>query len=177
MRTAWAVLTFLVGFALADQVQAQHPQTRQGFWFHGGLGYGSLGCEDCGEREGGLSGGLALGGTVNNKLLLGAGTTGWTKSEDGVTLTAGTLTALLRFYPSAALGFYILAGLGLGSIDIAVGGLGDASETGAGAVLGLGYDIRIGRNVSLTPFWNGVGISTENADANYGQIGLGVTVH
>ena len=43
---------------------AQHPQTRNGFWFSGGLGYGSLGCDG---REGGLSGGLAFGGTLSDR--------------------------------------------------------------------------------------------------------------
>ena len=27
------------------------PQSRGGFWFSGGLGVGSLGCEECDERE------------------------------------------------------------------------------------------------------------------------------
>src|SRR5262245_24263934 len=29
----------------AAPVSAQHPQTRAGFWFNFGLGYGSLGCD------------------------------------------------------------------------------------------------------------------------------------
>ena len=42
-------LTFALALGLAAAVpqaaSAQgHPQTRQGFWFNGGLGYGSLGC-------------------------------------------------------------------------------------------------------------------------------------
>src|SRR6476646_4380130 len=56
----------------------QHAQTREGFWFNGGLGYGSLGCQDCGSREGSISGGLAIGGPLSKKLLLGVGTNGWT---------------------------------------------------------------------------------------------------
>lgn len=141
---------------------------RRGFWFSGGLGYGSLGCEDCGSREGGLSGGLELGGSVSQKVLLGAGTTAWTKSEGGVDLTVGTLVALIRFYPSARGGFFLLGGLD---------GFGSDSETGAGALLGLGYDIRVGDDVSLTPFWNGFAARTDNADANVGQLGLSVTLH
>ena len=162
---------------LPSPVAAQRPQTREGFWFSGGLGYGSLGCQDCSGRESGLSGGVSIGGTLSQKVLLGAGTTGWTKSENGATLTAGTLTALIRFYPSAEGGFFLLGGLGLGRVNLNVSGFGSASETGAGAVLGLGYDIRVGENVSLTPFWNGVGITYSDGDANYGQLGLAVTIH
>jgi hypothetical protein len=46
------------------------PQTREGFWIGGGLGYGSLGIEDLTDREDGLSGNLTLGGTVSPRFLL-----------------------------------------------------------------------------------------------------------
>jgi hypothetical protein len=150
---------------------------RRGLWFSGGLGWGSLGCEDCSGREGGLSGGIQLGGSVSPKFLLGAGTTGWTRNEDGVTLTVGTVVALFRFYPSATGGFFLLGGLGLGTIHLAVDGFGSDTETGGGALLGLGYDIRIGESVSLSPFWNGFAARTSNADANVGQLGLSITLH
>ena len=71
----------------------------------------------------------------------------------------------------------MLGGLGIGSIHVSVDGFGSDGETGGGAVIGLGYDFRIGRNVSMTPFWNGFAAKTDNADANVGQIGVGVTVH
>lgn len=156
---------------------AQHPQTRQGFWFNGGLGYGSLGCNDCSGRTGALSGGISLGGTLSPKFLLGVGTTGWTKSEGGVTLTVGTLDARFRFYPSATGGFFLTGGLGVGSIRVSVSGAGSANETGVGVVLGMGYDFRIGANVSLTPFWNGFAVRSSDSDANVGQIGLSITAH
>lgn len=152
------------------------PQTRDGFWFSIGLGAGSAGCGDCDGRETALSGNLALGGTLSPKVGIGGGTTGWTKTVDGETLTIGTLTALVRFYPSAAGGFFLIGGLGLGFVTAESGGI-SASETGFGALLGLGYDFRVGNNVSLTPFWNGFTTSTESLDFNVGQLGLGVTLH
>ncbi len=160
-----------------DDALAQHAQTRQGFWFSGGIGYGSLTCDACSGSEAGLSGGLSLGGTLSPKVLLGVGTTGWHKSEDGVTITVGTFDTRIRFYPSATGGFFLTAGLGLGSISIDLNGFGSDSETGAGAVIGLGYDFRVGKNVSLTPYLNGVGIKSSNADASVGQFGLAITVH
>jgi hypothetical protein len=164
--------------ALPAVASAQgHPQTRQGFWFNAGLGYGSLGCQDCGSREGSFSGGVAVGGALSQKLLLGAGTNAWSKTEDGTTLTVGTLTALMRFYPSATGGFFLLGGLGVGSIHAEVANFGSGDETGFGALVGLGYDFRVGKNVSLTPFWNGFAMSSSNTDANVGQLGLGITVH
>ena len=151
---------------------------RQGFWFNIGFGYGSLGCEACdGHREGSYSGGLALGGALSQKVMLGGGTNAWTKSENGATLTVSTLVALIRFYPSATGGFFLLGGLGVGSIHGEVSGFGSETQTGYGALAGLGYDIRVGSNVSLTPFVNGFATNTSDSDANVGQIGLGLTVH
>lgn len=174
LRTAALTLALMV--LTASLAAAQ--QTRKGFWFNVGLGYGSLGCDDCDGREGGLSGGLSLGGTLaQGKLLLGVGTNGWSKEENSVRLTVGTLEALIRFYPSRTGGFFLTGGLGLGSIRVSVDGGGSDSETGVGAIIGLGYDLRIGNNVSLTPFWNGFAVKTDNADGNVGQIGLGITVH
>jgi hypothetical protein len=80
---------------------------------------------------------LANQGTfaLSQKVLIGAGMNGWTKSESGATLTVGTLTALIRFYPSATGGFF-LVGLGLGSIRAELEGFGSESETGVGALVG-----------------------------------------
>ena len=82
----------LVLAALSPRIASAqgHAQTRQGFWFNAGMGYGSLGCQNCDGREGALSGGLAIGGTVSKKLLLGVGTNAWSKSENGARLTVGT---------------------------------------------------------------------------------------
>ncbi len=156
---------------------AQHPQVREGFWFNGGLGFGYVGCEGCIGREGGGSGGLSLGGTISDRLLLGVGTTGWYKSVDGIALSVGTLDARLRFYPSVTSGFFLTGGLGLGTISVDVARFGNGSETGVGLMLGLGWDIRVRPNLSLTPFWNGTSVRTSNADANFGQLGLGITIH
>jgi hypothetical protein len=165
----------VLALAVPASVDAQ-SQARDGFWFSAGLGYGSLGCENCDGREGGLSGGLSLGTTVSSKLLIGVGTTAWTKEEEGARLTAGTLTAMARFYPAASSGFFVVGGLGLGSVEASFGGI-SARENGGAAVLGMGYDIRVGSNMSITPFWNGAGISASDINTNYGQIGLGLTIH
>lgn len=151
--------------------------SRQGLWFNAGLGGGSLGCDGCDGREAAPSGGLAIGGTLTQRFLLGAGTAGWSKTVEGVTSTVGSLNAVMRFYPSVTNGFFLLGGLGMGTIRVSADGFGSESETGSAAILGLGYDFRIGRNVSLSPFWNGFAVKTENGDANVGQIGLGVTMH
>jgi len=52
---------------------AQAQNARDGFWFSGGLGYGTLGCNDCSGRTGSISGNLSLGGTISQRFLLGVG--------------------------------------------------------------------------------------------------------
>ena len=161
----------------AASAHAQNAQIRDGFWFSGGLGYGSLGCDNCaGSRTGGLSGGLSLGGTITPRFLLGVGTEDWAKSEQGATLTVGTLDARVRFYPSTTGGFFLTGGVGVGTISGAASGY-TARETGLGMVFGLGYDVRVARNASLTPYWSGFAMKSSNADANVGQVGLAITLH
>jgi len=155
----------------------QSPQSREGFWFNAGFGFGAAGCQTCFGRASGASGGLSLGGTVSDRLLFGVGTTGWYKSENGVAVNVGTLDARLRFYPVRTSGFNLTGGLGLGTMSLGVANVGTASEAGVGLMLGLGWDIRIASNVSLSPFYNGFAVRTTNADAYVDQIGLGITIH
>ena len=156
---------------------AQAQNARDGFWFSGGLGYGTLGCNDCSGRTGSISGNLSLGGTISQRFLLGVGASGWTKSEQGATLSVGLLDARVRFYPQTHGGFFLTGGLGLGSVTGEIAGFGSNTETGLGMLLGMGWDIRMAKNVSMTPFWNGYAMQNNNTDANVGQVGLAITLH
>jgi len=154
------------------------PQTREGFWIGFGLGAGSLGCDECsGERETAFSGNFKLGGTINPHLLLGGETNGWYKSETGVTIQYGNVSAVAYYYPSVTSGFYLKGGVGLASLSLDIDSFGSDSETGSGAVLGLGYDARVGRNFSLTPYVNFMAGSFDGGSANVVQYGLGFTWH
>lgn len=179
-----AVVLGLVAFG-ATALQAQPTPTpaagankhlRQGFWIHFGMGYGSLGCEDC-DRAGGATGQLAMGGTISQKLQVGGASNVWVKSEDGVSLTVGAVTATVRYYPIETGGFFLTGGLGYGTVEAELPTLGTHTETGFGALAGLGYDIRVGRNVSLTPYLNGFLISAGESRANVGHFGLALTIH
>ena len=91
-------------------------------------------------------------------------------------MTVGTLDARVRFYPSTTGGFFLTGGLGVASVS--AGGFGyTATETGLGMLFGLGYDVRVARNTSITPYWNGFAMRNSNTDANVGQVGLAVTLH
>ncbi len=177
---ATGVAATLLVAALASPLAAQRAQTREGFFIGLGLGYGSMDvtCDLCEfDRESGMSGYLKMGGTLNDRLLIGGQTLGWTKSEDGITLTEGSLTGNVWWYPSATGGFWVTGGAGLGYINADAGVGGSDSETGFAALAGLGYDIRVGRNISIVPSatWQ-VGFY-DDFGANVLQLALGITFH
>lgn len=174
---------------------AGHPQVREGFWigFGGGWGWADLGCDECeGEdREDSFTGFIKLGGTLNDRVLLGLESNGWVKDEDGGRLTLGTLTGTVTFYPQASGGFFLKGGAGLSYVSLDIDDFffeASASKTGWGVLAGAGYDIRVGRNVSITPSFNfyygkpgdidfGGGDILQGFSQNVIAIEVGITFH
>lgn len=172
-----AVIAVMAIFSAGDAHAQSIPQERKGFWIGVGLGAGSLGCDGCTDRETGYSGHFSLGGTLNQRVQLGAMSNGWVKDENGVGLTVGTLSAIVKFYPNAQGGFYLLGGLGVSRVDLSIDGIGSDSDDGAAAVIGLGYDARVGRNFSLTPYLHAIGMNSEREKTNLMQVGLSLSWH
>ena len=156
---------------LAGSASAQQAQTHEGFWIGGGLGYGSLGGGGA-DRVGAPSGYLKLGGTLRQNILLGVETNGWTKSEAGNRLTMGNISGAVYWYPMATNGMFVKAGAGYSALDAGGGG-----TNGFGLLGGVGYDVRMTRNLSITPVANWFRGSFDGGSANVLQIGLGVTSH
>ena len=192
MRAALRCVGSLAVVALcgAGAASAQRPQTREGFWIAFGFGYGSAkpSCDLCGslDSRGGATGFLKLGGTLTKQVLLGGEINAWTKSENGVTDQLGNVSAALYYYPAVASGFFLKGGVGFSSFRETDGFTDDG--TGFGLLGGVGYDIRVGRNVSLTPvanfYWGGVGDIKESGTTvatgwkqHVFDVGLGVTFH
>ena len=179
----------------ASEAMAQHPQTRDGFWIGFGFGYGSADatCDRCtrADRLGGVSAFLKLGGTRSQHLLLGAAVNAWTKQSGGAIEALGTATASVYYYPWPATGLYLTGGLGLSEYLLGVAPrsrIPSVTGSGWGFAAGLGYDIRIGRNVSLSPaanfFYGGLGklnaggsTSATGWKQNVFDVGLGLTFH
>jgi len=167
MRGRWiaASLSLVSCLASASAASAGHPQERHGFWINlgGGVGSAQISCDDCpSDRETAVVGHVALGGTLNEHLLVGADINLWSKEQDGVTVNLYNALATLTIYPKASSGFFLKAGAGLSFADNDV----RAESTtitldfgnGLGLVAGAGYDVRVWRNVSITPavsFWYG----------------------
>ncbi|MEA2722706.1 MAG: hypothetical protein QOH59_477 [Gemmatimonadales bacterium] len=164
-------------------------QIREGLWLSGGLGYGTVGC--CGRSgggTGGLTGGLEAGWTLSRRFLLGIGASGWTRSgldETGrLRMTVSSVDLRVRWYPSEmAGGFFVTGGGGLGFIRLSDSQAVPRSNTHTGRAFraGPGYDFRVARGVSLTPFGTWAAIRTEkdgdHMEADVWQAGIWLTLH
>ena len=172
-----ALVFFATPAESSAQAATENKHARQGFWLTLGGGGGSLGCDECGDtRENGGTGQFALGGTISPRFQVGASSNVWTKNVEGVTVTMSSLTAIAKFYPSATGGFHLTGGLGLGQLEFKEGS-DSLKEDGTSAILGLGYDIRVAKNFSITPFLNGIGGSFDGSSANFNQFGISLTWH
>lgn len=176
---------------VASTARAQYAQRRDGFWIGFGLGYGTanISCDDCGSgpRTGGVTGFLKLGGTPSRNVLIGGTVNAWSHSSGGATETMGNVTASVSVYPLAASGLFVTGGLGFSNYDVNTSP--SVSGTGWGFTTGVGYDIRVGRTVSLTPVmsfvFGGVGELQQSSGGTFAtgwkqnvvDFGLGVTFH
>jgi hypothetical protein len=153
------------------------PAPRKGFWWSFGLGYGSARaqCVECTseDREGSVAGSFRLGGTIGDNLLIGWELGGWLKNSSGwlptdqdVSRTLGNSSIVALYYPRAASGLFVKVGAGLSYVNfprqdqdvrlcLHAGCVPVLNEgvhaNGFGMTAGLGYDIQVGTNVSLTP--------------------------
>jgi hypothetical protein len=118
-----------------------------------------------------------MGGTLRPNLLLGGELEGWSKEIGGVDLTVGHLSGVVYWYPRPASGLFLKGGAGLALYSVDAGPLGEEDDSGLGLHAGVGYDFRVGRNLSLTPaagvFWGDFG----GGDANVLHLGVAVTGH
>jgi hypothetical protein len=143
-------------------------------------------------REGGATVALKVGGTLSSRVLLGAELTAWSGLAVAIPsgrrdTTLANLLAAAYFYPVPSAGFFLKAGVGVSSY--ARHERRGSTSRGVGLGVGIGYDVPIGRNISLTPAANFIrgfvdDASTTNASGtrtglkhNVLDVTLGVTVH
>jgi len=192
MHSTARVVALLAAFSCAaSAARAQYPQRRDGFWIGFGLGYGSanITCDNCGSgpRTDGITGFVKLGGTPSRNLLVGGAINAWSHSDGSATETLTNLTASLYLYPAVRRGLFLTGGLGFSNYH--VNSTPSFDGTGWGFTAGAGYDLRVGRDVSLTPVVNyvygavgdvnesGVGRFATGWKQNVVELALGVTFH
>ena len=157
LRLHIAALTVLLLVCATSDGAAQRRHRHEGFWIGFGIGGGVNTAENVeeGERGGGAVY-IRLGGTLSQKWLLGGEISVWGRQEDtilgdnSVSLTRSNATFTAMFFPSSNGGFFIKGGLGGANVELQAGGV-KISEQGVGTTLGLGHDVRLGRNLYLTP--------------------------
>jgi len=157
-RAACLCTVLVIGAGRAAQAQLvadKAPQaSRQGFWIGFGFGGGTAGvtCEGCSsDRFSGATGRLAIGGTVSPNLTIGGESHVWVNTQDqGVDESVGNVSASAYYYPSRTGNLFLQGGLGV-SVYSFDDGANTAEASGLGVILGIGYDIRLGRKFSLTP--------------------------
>ncbi len=187
------LLTLLVAGAVAplhaqDIRSLSDGPSRRGFWLGLGVAGGQYDadCANCGSSDpvSAFGSHIRLGGTLSQHVRLGVDFFGITTSKGqwddlagsgaDATETVGDGSLSAYWYPSATGNFW--AQVGVGGVVYQADVKGDQKYTavGGGGVLGAGYDFRVGRNGSLTPYvrW----ANTTNAklkDKNGNEVGAG----
>ena len=175
MRSVLIVSVCLSAVTTSAAAQDGKANNRNGLWGGIGFGYGMLGILDCPgggcDTEGGLSGNARIGFTPSPSFRVAIGTNGWYKDVEGTGFSTGLISAQGLYYPGAN-DFFILGGIGLATANCS----GCDLKTGAGAVLGVGYDFPLNKSgsLALTPYANWV-VSTLEANPYILQFGLGLT--
>jgi hypothetical protein len=190
-RAAFAVL--LAALPLVPLQAQQHrpgirdigAAGRHGFWGVFELGAGSeavnfdndgLGYSDQLTRP---EFALRLGGTVSRHMRLGGEVNAWVNQRSGLTETVGGVLFVAQLYPSARNGFFLKGGAGLGWSSVEDDFGASISDGGFASNVGVGYDIRIGRQWFLVPTANlnfyrlNGGAGGDNTE-RVGTIGLGI---
>jgi len=174
----------------ASGAPAQSNSIRHGMWVGAGLGLGSarLSCQICrSNRDGGTSGYLRAGTTLSSAVLLGLEGTVWYESDRGVDQLLGSLQGVVYLYPKPSSGFYLKAGLGISQFSAKDSDDELSSQALAGQV-GIGYEVPMGRSLSIVPFANFLGstsgdvrfndtVAGLSANTSLLQFGVGVTLH
>jgi hypothetical protein len=177
-------------FLCASTMSAQGVAERRGFWFGAGVGMGSarLSCSICRSgRDGGGSGYLRVGATLTRQLLLGAETLIWYHSQNSVDYLLGTVQAVAYLYPMRNSGLYIKTGLGIAQYSAKDANDKVSTQALAGQV-GAGYEVAVGKSMSIVPFANFMGtsgsdvrfndtVSNLSANTSLIQVGVGITLH
>jgi hypothetical protein len=145
---------------------AAQSAAREGFFI--GFGFGGGGGEVTGDTEAsGGTGWLTLGGTVSPRVRLAADFNAFV-AETNEDASYGTSTFSVLYYPSASGNLFLKGGVGASHASFTGPGP-DGNGIGFGTAFGAGYDLRVGRKISITPqltFFGGRTGDVEDDDGN-----------
>jgi len=159
---------------------------RRGFWFGLALGAG-------GESNDFLGGAgysdpfyqptvsLKAGGTLGTHWRLGGEVLSWINEEGAAVESLTSALFIAQFYPLKTAGLYLKGGAGIGRNAVDFDDGFDVGDTGFAGIVGLGYEVRLGRHIYLNPAVDFVGHTYDGrAGGSYRErlvnFGLGVVV-
>jgi hypothetical protein len=160
-------LTWVAAIALlaSTAAPAGAQESRDGFWISLGVGGGWNLARNIGdETKPGVAGYLRLGWAVTPQVLFGGEAIFWGREQSEQLFTRGNVTLTGLYYPVASRGLFLKLSLGVAFLDYfptSDSTLVD-TERGFGSNFSLGYDLRIGRSVFITPNVDFVWQSVEN---------------
>lgn len=184
------IAALAAGLLLVSPGRAAAQAVHKGLWVGAGVGVGSarLSCQICqGQRGGGTSGYLRAGATITRQMLVGLEGTVWYKTEGEVDHLLGSLHGVFYLYPQPNSGLYIKTGLGMSQYS-AKDSEDEISSQALSGSIGLGYEIRVARSMSIVPYANFIGstgadvrlndnIAGLGANSSLFQLGIGLTLH
>jgi len=164
---------------------------RGGFWasIGGAVGFESLDLQ--GDLDGngqplGYSDRLAkpviqakLGGTVNQNLRLGVEIFSWLNSNNGLSERTGHFAGIAQVYPARAAGFFFKGAAGVAFSTVQLDAFASTTDLGFSYGGGVGYEVRVGRNLYLVPtadFYQTSNSSGPQASFRERFLNLGVNV-
>jgi hypothetical protein len=132
----------------------------EGFWISFGLGVG-MNLTEGADRDSGIggSGYFRVGGTLNQRVLLGGEAFGWTSQQHDDVITHGNVMFIAMLFPRYDSGIFLRGGVGIAGVTrTAVAGSSSEirAEGGLGTTAGVGFNVRLGRQLSFTPSINWV---------------------
>jgi hypothetical protein len=178
----------------ARPLNAQGDQVRNGFWLMGGVAAASnrTDCTNCPEevRINGFGTVLRAGGKASRYVMIGGELYGFLETDDDSRTEVGGVLFIAQWYPWTKLGFWFRAGGGISYANVEINTATSPEQitkAGLGLSLGFGWDLRVARMVSITPFltsyYNGLGAidfsggTLDNVLTTMWQAGVGVTFH
>ncbi|KPJ96592.1 MAG: hypothetical protein AMS18_00625 [Gemmatimonas sp. SG8_17] len=140
---------------LSGLTTGQDSQIHEGFWIGFGLGVGMNPTD--GHDDDPLIGGsgyFRAGGTLNQRVKLGGEALGWAREQHDDVITHGNVMFVAILFPQDNSGLFLKGGVGIAGVTrvAAEGGRSEIrTEGGLGTTVGLGFDVHLGRQLSLTP--------------------------
>jgi hypothetical protein len=165
----------LWGSRSAQSQSGRPPNIRQGLWVGVGPGAASteMDCSSCSNfRFIGLSGYVRVGFTLSRRILLGVESLGWVHSSSDVAERIGVASLVALWYPIPSGALYVKLGYGGMRYHADEGG-DELTAKARTPSLGLGYELRVRRNISLVPFVNGLASSSVQQYRNGVPVGNG----